>query len=97
MDFAFMQNEELLDTLATLAVRANETDLDLISSGKRLGELIAKCLDEIVLRMQGDEETNRKKLLSFMQNAIGVNSDTPEEPFANFLSERRELLAISVR
>lgn len=63
MGLGKMTNEELVETLALQAVIAHETDLDLISSGKRLSATMSAIRNEIFSRMKGGDIRENRKLL----------------------------------
>jgi hypothetical protein len=63
MDLKKMSSQELVRTLVRLSIESDDTDLDLVSSGKTLSRAMARIRKEIFSRMEGGENEENKNLL----------------------------------
>jgi hypothetical protein len=89
-----LSDDALIDTLASTAVKADDLDLDLVSSGRRFSTTFAALREELFLRMAGaDSQENEKNIGFLMESAIKANHDgidTPSE--AEYLVQKNKLL-----
>ena len=82
MDPKMMFERNLLNTLATCAVRAHGVDGDLIASSRRFDKVAQRLTNEALSRMDGgDSEENRELLLELMAEAIRANSSGDTSAF----------------
>ena len=76
MDLSKMRDRELVETFAALAVKIDETDLDLVSSGKRLSSAMSGIRKIIFKRMNnGKSQANKILLQTVAVSAIKANSN----------------------
>jgi hypothetical protein len=88
-----MSNEELLDTIAALAVKIDAIDLDLVSSCKRLSAILAVLRNNFLCRMDKKPDMDNSVLLQeFMEMAVNANADQLPETHKSATQKRQECL-----